>query len=76
VGLPPEHRAAYLLDVARAHARAGDLPRAGRTLLAAERAAPSEVRHRPAVRNLVAVVSRNADAPAELAQLAAALHVA
>lgn len=74
--LPPEHRAAYLLDVARAHARAGDLHRAGRTLLAAERAAPSEVRHRPAVRKLVAVVSRNADAPADLAQLAAILHVA
>lgn len=74
--LPPEHRAAYLLDVARVHARAGDMPRAGRTLLDAERVAHSEVHHRPAVRKLVAVVSRNADAPAELSQLAATLHVA
>jgi transcriptional regulator with XRE-family HTH domain len=74
--LPPEHRAAYLLDVARVHARAGDMLRAGRTLLDAERVAHSEVHHRPAVRKLVAVVSRNADAPTELSQLAATLHVA
>ncbi|MEV0215929.1 helix-turn-helix domain-containing protein [Micromonospora sp. ALFpr18c] len=74
--LPPEHRAAYLLDVARVHARVGDMRRAGRTLLDAERVAHSEVHHRPAVRKLVAVVSRNADAPTELAQLAATLHVA
>lgn len=74
--LPPEHRAAYLLDVARVHARVGDMLRAGRTLLDAERVAHSEVHHRPAVRKLVAVVSRNADAPAELSQLAATLHVA
>ncbi|MEV1314821.1 helix-turn-helix transcriptional regulator [Micromonospora arborensis] len=73
--LPPEHRAAYLLDVARAHALAGDLLRAGRTLLDAERTAHSEVHHRPAVRMLVAVVSRSADAPAGLAQLAVTLHV-
>ncbi|WP_244200202.1 helix-turn-helix domain-containing protein [Micromonospora arborensis] len=73
--LPPEHRAAYLLDVARAHALAGDLLRAGRTLLDAERTAHSEVHHRPAVRKLVAVVSRSADAPAGLAQLAATLRV-
>ncbi|WCN83496.1 helix-turn-helix domain-containing protein [Micromonospora sp. LH3U1] len=74
--LPPEHRAAYLLDVARACALTGDMRCAGRTLLDAERMAHSEVHDRPAVRRLVAVVWRSAEAPAGLAQLAAALHVA
>ncbi|MFI9526806.1 helix-turn-helix domain-containing protein [Micromonospora rosaria] len=73
--LPPEHRAAYLLDVARAYARAGDLRRAGRTLLDAERTARSEVHHRPAVRDLVAVVARSGTAPADLTRLAATLRV-
>ncbi|MEH0972524.1 helix-turn-helix transcriptional regulator [Micromonospora sp. CPCC 205546] len=73
--LPPEHRAAYLLDVARVHALAGDMVRAGRALLDAERTAHSEVHHRPAVRDLVAIVARHAAAPAGLARLAAALHV-
>ncbi|MFI7661478.1 hypothetical protein ACIBTW_21620 [Micromonospora parva] len=73
--LPLEHRAAYLLDVARAYARVGDMLRAGRTLLDAERTAHGEVHDRPVVRKLVAVVWRSADAPAGLAQLAATLHV-
>ncbi|MDT0530876.1 helix-turn-helix transcriptional regulator [Micromonospora sp. DSM 115977] len=73
--LPPEHRAAYLLDVARVHALAGDMVRAGRALLDAERTAHSEVHDRPAVRDLVATVARYAAAPAGLARLAAALHV-
>ncbi|SCE70897.1 Transcriptional regulator, contains XRE-family HTH domain [Micromonospora coriariae] len=72
--LPPEHRAAYLLDVARAYALAGDMRRAGQTVLDAERTARSEVHDRPAVRKLVAVVWRSADAPSGLAQLAATLH--
>ncbi|SCL48454.1 Helix-turn-helix domain-containing protein [Micromonospora citrea] len=73
--LPPEHRAAYLLDVARVHALAGDMARAGRALLDAERTARSEVHDRPAARDLVATVARYAAAPAGLARLAAALHV-
>ncbi|MBQ1075069.1 helix-turn-helix transcriptional regulator [Micromonospora sp. C31] len=73
--LPPEHRAAYLLDVARAHALAGDLPRAGRALLDAERTAHSEVHARPAARDLVAAVARHAADPAGLARLAATLRV-
>ncbi|XXG10083.1 helix-turn-helix domain-containing protein [Micromonospora sp. SH-82] len=73
--LPPEHRAAYLLDAARAYTLAGDMFRAGRTLLEAERTARSEVHDRPAVRDLVAVVARAATAPAGLARLAADLHV-
>ncbi|MEK8106838.1 hypothetical protein NKG94_19980 [Micromonospora sp. M12] len=55
--LPPEHRAAYLLDVARAYALTGDMRRAGRTLLDAERTAHSEVHDRPVVRKLVTVVA-------------------
>ena len=58
--LPPEHRAAYLVDAARAYARAGDTLRAGRALLDAERIARGEVHDRPAVRDLVAVVARSA----------------
>ncbi|MFY1599163.1 helix-turn-helix domain-containing protein [Micromonospora sp. WMMD737] len=73
--LPPEHRAAYLLDVARVHALAGAMPEAGRAVLDAERTAHSEVHERPAVRDLVAVVARSTAAPAGLARLAAALHV-
>ncbi|MFV2113151.1 helix-turn-helix domain-containing protein [Micromonospora sp. LOL_025] len=73
--LQPEHRAAYLLDVARVHALAGDMVRAGRALLDAERTARSEVHDRPAVRDLVATVARYAAAPTGLARLAAALHV-
>lgn len=73
--LPPEHRAAYLLDVARGYALAGDMHRAGRAVLDAERTARTEVHDRPAVRKLVAVVWRSADAPAGLAQLAATFHV-
>lgn len=73
--LPPEHRAAYLLDVARGYAQAGEVHRAGRAVLDAERTARGEVHDRPAVRKLIAVVWRSADAPAGLAQLAATLHV-
>ncbi|MEU8331296.1 hypothetical protein [Micromonospora sp. NPDC048839] len=74
--LPPEHRAAYLLDVARAYALTGDLLRAGRALLDAERTAHSEVHDRPAVRKLATVLWRSADAPAGIVQLATTLGVA
>ncbi|GGM00160.1 MULTISPECIES: helix-turn-helix domain-containing protein [Micromonospora] len=46
--LPIEHRAAYLLDVAGAYLAAGDAPGAARTLRAADRLAPPEIRVRPA----------------------------
>ncbi|MFI7551044.1 helix-turn-helix domain-containing protein [Micromonospora sediminimaris] len=72
--LPQEHRAAYLLDVARAYAGIGEMSRAGRALLEAERAARGEVRDRPAARNLVAFVARSTAAPADLTRLAASLH--
>ncbi len=73
--LPPEHRAAYLLDVARLYASAGDGLRAGRALLDAERTARGEVHDRPAARDLVGVVTRSAAAPAALTRLAATLGV-
>ncbi|RKN45469.1 hypothetical protein [Micromonospora endolithica] len=68
--MPPEHRAAHLLDMARAYALTGDLKRAGRALLDAERTAPGEVHDRPAVRDLVAMVARSPAAPGALARLA------
>ncbi|WP_432957989.1 helix-turn-helix domain-containing protein [Micromonospora haikouensis] len=73
--LPPEHRAAYLLDVARLYASAGDGLRAGRAVLDAERTARGEVHDRPAARDLVGVVARSAAAPAALTRLAATLGV-
>ncbi|WP_422756886.1 hypothetical protein [Micromonospora sp. WMMD708] len=72
--LPPEHRAAYLLDAARAYVLDGNLLRAGRAVLEAERTVRNEVHDRPAVRPLVAVVARSA-APPALTRLAATLHV-
>ncbi|WP_341718444.1 helix-turn-helix domain-containing protein [Micromonospora sp. FIMYZ51] len=44
--LPAEHRAAHLIDTARAHLQADDPVNAARRLLGAERIAPGEVRHR------------------------------
>ncbi|MFY1701397.1 helix-turn-helix domain-containing protein [Micromonospora sp. WMMA1923] len=73
--LPTEHRAAYLLDAARAYALAGDMRRAGRSVLDAERTARGEVHDRPEVRDLVAVVARAPTAPADLTRLAADLRV-
>ncbi|WP_229397983.1 helix-turn-helix domain-containing protein [Micromonospora okii] len=73
--LPTEHRAAYLLDVARAYALAGDMLRAGRAVLEAERTARGEVHDRPAVRDLVAAVARSDATPPGLLRLAATLHV-
>ena len=47
--LPPEHRAAYLVDAARAYLHADDPVTAARLLGDADRTAPAEVRQRPAV---------------------------
>ncbi|WP_434742140.1 helix-turn-helix domain-containing protein [Micromonospora sp. SH-82] len=55
-GLPIEHRAGYLLDVAGAYLAADDTPGAVRTLRAADRLAPPEVRVRPAGRAVLADV--------------------
>ncbi|WP_229403125.1 helix-turn-helix domain-containing protein [Micromonospora okii] len=74
--LPAEHRAAHLLDAARAYLAADDPAGAGRAVLDAERTAPAEVRHRPAARELLARLTRDPHAPARIVQLAAALGAA
>ncbi|WP_405112434.1 helix-turn-helix domain-containing protein [Micromonospora sp. NBC_01405] len=68
--LPVEHRAAHLIDAARAYLQVGDLLRAGRALVDAERAAPAEIRCRPVARTVIADVVRGGPAPADVARLA------
>jgi hypothetical protein len=71
--LPAEHRAAHLLDAARAYLAAEEPTRAGRVLLDAERLAPAELRQRPVAREVVARAARDPHAPATLVELALAL---
>ncbi|WP_329008445.1 helix-turn-helix domain-containing protein [Micromonospora rifamycinica] len=73
--LPAEHRAAYLIDVARAYLHADDPANAGRVLMEANRIAPAEIRDRPASRDVLAQVARDVAAPTTLIHLAAALGV-
>ncbi|MGC4814067.1 helix-turn-helix domain-containing protein [Micromonospora sp. DT228] len=73
--LPVEHRAAHLVDAARAYLQGGDPVSAGRALVDAERMAPAEVRHRPAVREVLAQVARDPHAPGTIIQLAVTLGV-
>ncbi|WP_229401799.1 helix-turn-helix domain-containing protein [Micromonospora okii] len=68
--LPVEHRAAYLLDIARAYLLVGDLLAAGRTLIHADRTAPAEVRLRPVARTVIADLTRGGPLPADVAALA------
>ncbi|PWU49867.1 XRE family transcriptional regulator [Micromonospora sp. S4605] len=68
--LPAEHRAAYLVDVARAYLLVGDLRGAARALVEADAVAPAEVRCRPQVRTVIAEVARSHPAPAGAARLA------
>ncbi|WP_255292652.1 helix-turn-helix domain-containing protein [Micromonospora sp. WMMA1996] len=73
--LPAEHRAAHLLDVARAHLHAGDVGNAARLLTKAERTAPAEITHRPVAQDILAEVARDPRAPTTIAKLAATLGV-
>ncbi|MFI2708556.1 helix-turn-helix domain-containing protein [Micromonospora sp. NPDC018662] len=73
--LPVEHRAAHLVDAARAYLQADDPAGAGRVLVDADRMAPAEVRQRPVARQVLAQVARDPRAPASIIQLAAALGV-
>ncbi|WUR62372.1 helix-turn-helix domain-containing protein [Micromonospora chokoriensis] len=73
--LPAEHRAAYLLDVARAYLHVGDAGNAARVLTEAERTAPAEITYRPVARDVLAEVARDPRAPTTIAQLAARLGV-
>ncbi|MBQ1049406.1 helix-turn-helix transcriptional regulator [Micromonospora sp. C51] len=68
--LPPEHRAAHLVDAARAYLDTGDPAQAGQALLHADRIAPAEVRSRPAARTLLAQVIQRGPAAADIARLA------
>ncbi|MFG1658524.1 helix-turn-helix domain-containing protein [Micromonospora chersina] len=69
--LPVERRAAHLVDAARAYLQVGDVPRAGRVLVEADRIAPAEVRCRPVARTVIEGVARGGPAPAGVAELAA-----
>ncbi|KAB1937237.1 helix-turn-helix domain-containing protein [Micromonospora sp. ALFpr18c] len=69
--LPAEHRAAHLIDAARAYRQAGDLTAAGRALAEADTIAPAEVRYRPAARTLIAEIAHSGHAAASVARLAA-----
>ncbi|SCF05428.1 Transcriptional regulator, contains XRE-family HTH domain [Micromonospora haikouensis] len=73
--LPTEHRAAHLLDAARAYLRTGDPIGAGRALMEADRIAPAEIRHRPAGRDVLAQIARDPAAPTMLVHLAVTLGV-
>lgn len=68
--MPAEHRAAGLVDVARAHLQAGDPVAAGRTLVAAHQVAPAEVQCRPVAREALAAVARSGSAPAVALEIA------
>ncbi|MGC4804774.1 helix-turn-helix domain-containing protein [Micromonospora sp. DT233] len=56
--LPPERRAAYLLDVARGHLQAGDVAGADQAVVIADRVASAEIRARPLGREVLATVLR------------------
>lgn len=73
--LPVEHRAAHLIDAARAYLQTDDPANAARVLLRVERIAPAEIRHRPAARDVTAQVARYPNAPATITQLAINLEV-
>ncbi|SCF17039.1 hypothetical protein GA0070618_3688 [Micromonospora echinospora] len=73
--LAAEHRAAYLVDVARAYLYADDPVSAGRVLMEADRIAPAEIRHRPAGRDVLAQIARDPAAPTTLTHLAVTLKV-
>ncbi|WP_320067845.1 helix-turn-helix domain-containing protein [Micromonospora sp. RTGN7] len=61
--LPPERRAAYLLDAARGFLQASDLDRAGQAVVSADRVAAAEVRARPVGHELLATLLRRSPAP-------------
>ncbi|GAB3805687.1 helix-turn-helix domain-containing protein [Micromonospora zhanjiangensis] len=73
--LPAEHRAAYLIDAARAYLHSDDPINAARLLVDADRLAPAEVRQRPAARAMLADIARAPGAPATIIRLATVLRV-
>ncbi|TDB79872.1 XRE family transcriptional regulator [Micromonospora sp. KC721] len=73
--LPVEHRAAHLIDTARAYLQTNEPTNAARLLVQADTIAPAEVRHRPAARAVVAEAARDPDAPTTITQLATNLGI-
>ncbi|WP_435208591.1 helix-turn-helix domain-containing protein [Micromonospora sp. bgisy143] len=73
--LPVEHRAAHLLDAARAYLHINDPGNAARLLVRVDGVAPAEIRHRPCARHVVAQVARHPAAPPTITQLAINLGV-
>ena len=73
--LPAEHRAAHLLDAARAYLHTGDPGNAARALLDAERDRPRRDTPPAGRPRVLAQVARDPHAPATIIQLAAALGV-
>ena len=71
--LPVEHRAAHLIDAARAYLQTDDAGNAARVLLDAEILAPYEVRRRPVGRDVLAEIARDPNAPAMIGELALSL---
>ncbi|WP_405093265.1 helix-turn-helix domain-containing protein [Micromonospora sp. NBC_01392] len=67
--LPAEHRAAHLLDAARAYLHAGDAGNAARLVTEVEHAAPAEITHRPVARDILAEIARDPRAPTTIAKL-------
>ncbi|TDC39426.1 XRE family transcriptional regulator [Micromonospora sp. 15K316] len=74
-GLSAEHRAAHLLDVARAYLHAGDAVNAARALTQVECTAPAEITHRPVAQDVLAEVARDPRAPTTIMRLAVTLGV-
>ncbi|TDB82359.1 helix-turn-helix domain-containing protein [Micromonospora sp. KC721] len=68
--LPLEHRAAHLVDAAPAYLQVGNVIEAARNLVLVDNLAPSEIRHRPAARRVVAEVAQQSDAPTTITDLA------
>jgi hypothetical protein len=76
--LPAERRASHYLDIARAYTQIGQPHAAARSLLAADRTAAPEVRHRAAGQEVLTEVIRRtgSDPPAPIRSLAEQLRVA
>ncbi|WP_341716188.1 helix-turn-helix domain-containing protein [Micromonospora sp. FIMYZ51] len=72
--LPPEHRAAHLIEAARAYLDTGDVGKAGQKLVEADGVAPAEVRCRPTARTLLAEITQRGPVPADVARLGTVLH--
>jgi transcriptional regulator with XRE-family HTH domain len=71
--LPAEHRAAHLIDIARAYLNVGDCRAAGHALVTADRLAPAETRLRPAAHTALTAVLRAGPPLADVAGLATAV---